>query len=129
MIKRLYYRYFVWRIPYWRRIQWFIQRGRRGYSDFDTWGLDYYLCEMLPQALRQLAKYNHGCHTFLYDNTRKDDECWKWKAILEKMAKGFEAGYKIADCDFKNKEDEEKLYMEFEETMCLFKKHFFGLWD
>ena len=37
-------------------VKWFIQRGRRGYSDRDTWSLDQYLASWMPEALERLEK-------------------------------------------------------------------------
>lgn len=42
-------------------IKYFIQRGIRGYSDRDVWGLDNYLNEVLSTALLQLNKDRNGC--------------------------------------------------------------------
>lgn len=56
-------------------IKYFIQRGRRGYSDRDCWHVSYYLSKILPDMLRAI----------------KDENNEKWNELMEKMAQGFEA--------------------------------------
>lgn len=41
-------------------IKYFIQRGRRGWANCDTWSLDSYLNGWLPSALRYLKAHKHG---------------------------------------------------------------------
>lgn len=115
--------YRAWQKPFSfrRNVKYFIQRGKRGYSDFDGWCLDYYLSEWLPQALRGLkdgVSYpGHG-----EANTQK-----KWNGILEKMAKGFDAALKIRE--FPDKRDLKKLQKQQKEGLELFAKWFDALWD
>ena len=71
-------------------IKWFIQRGKRGYSDADLWNFDSYLCEFMPAALRSLKK-DVGCPTQFYDETALNKENHKWIEAIEAMAQGFEA--------------------------------------
>lgn len=79
-----------------REVKWFLQRGKRGWADCDTWSLDWYLSGWLPDALRHLAKHTHGYPSEFYVEGGNSDEGFaKWQAILEKMAAGFEA-YKRA---------------------------------
>jgi len=35
-------------------IKWFIQRGKRGYADCDVWNFDYYLSDVIVNALKEL---------------------------------------------------------------------------
>jgi hypothetical protein len=151
--------WFYWPYRFWfnhvryfhKEIKWFFQRGWRGYADCDVWGLDGYLISWLPKALRHLAKYNHGCPPYLYDDQAKDDKCHKWKEILEKMALGFELQDKwdrdyvavVGDTkngkeyyDFKDPEwvkkfnaKEKEVEKTFNEAMDLFIKYFHNLWD
>lgn len=81
-------------------VKYFIQRGKRGYSDQDIWSFDAYLCSIIPSAIRKLENDNHGCLGDLWDSSRKNDECWKWKEILEEIAQGFEAGRTIIETRF-----------------------------
>lgn len=102
-------------------IKWFIQRGYRGYSDSDSWGLDSYLCSWLPQAIRSL-KDSHGHPVGMTP--------WGWNTRLEKMAQGFEAMQNLADLKFTYKSPEERIaWRQFHRGMKLFHKHFFSLWD
>ena len=56
---RIYY--FVDSIPL--RIRTFIQRGKRGWANSDTWGFDYYLAKVISEGVGNLIRYgNHGIH-------------------------------------------------------------------
>jgi hypothetical protein len=39
-----------------KSIKYFIQRGKRGYSDEDVWDFDNYLCSIIPPAIRELKR-------------------------------------------------------------------------
>lgn len=146
---------FLINIP--KEIKWFCQRGYRGWADCDIWSLDGYLSSWMPDALRRLGEKKVGCPGDLYDEANKDDECRKWKEVLEKIARGFEANRENGDliwfkpnngkkhCDFKtengqivnvdgceyveDKELREKLEAETKEGMELFIKYYGNLWD
>ncbi len=115
----------------WRQTKFFLQRGWWGYADEDCWSLDYYLCRWLPSALRYY-KHGMGFPGFGEANTYK-----KWGAIVEKMARGFEAKNKQEDLEMQfaklGKKEYYKRYdvlqKEFEEGMKLFVKWFDHLWD
>jgi len=126
--------YLNWRYPieaikdlFWQT-KYFIQRGLYGYADEDWWGLDDYLSTWLPNALRQYGKRGMS-----YPGTGEANTPEKWKAILEKMARGFEAQKKQDDITWnktKNfKTQYKKLQKEFEEGMKLFTKWYGHLWD
>ena len=118
-----------WFLDLCREIKAFIQRGSRGYADCDTWGLDDYLCEWLPRALRHLAKYNHGCAVEFFDEG-KDDECWRWIEVLIKMAEGFEAKGKLfEDYPELGKEEILELDKKWQEGAKLLFDYFENLWD
>lgn len=135
-----------------KEIFWFWQRGRRGWADCDVWSLDGYLISWLPEALRELAKIAHGCPPALYDDaTGKEDQCWKWVAILEEMAEGFEAHreweddyskavgmtkdgkeyYDWKDPEWKAKFEakQKEVEVKFERSKELMMKYWGNLWD
>ena len=123
----------VWTLP--QEIKWRWQRSKRGYADCDLWGLDSYLSEWLPKALRQLSKDISGCPQELWDKSNKKNQCWKWSKIIREMANGFEAAQDIIDLKYVykggkiNEKKYKKLKSKFEKGMQLFSKYFFGLWD
>lgn len=89
-------------------IKYFIQRGRRGWADCDTWSLDNYLSEWLPAALRHLKETKHGVPCGMFDGLPQDDngngteEAWpiaeaRWDDIMNKMIAGFEAWERMED--------------------------------
>jgi hypothetical protein len=93
-----------------RNVKWFIQRGRRGWADCDTWSLDYYLNGWMPDALRHLKAHKHGTPLsvfptdpeYIKDCGNPTDEAEaiaiaRWDAIMDKMIAGFEASWRIND--------------------------------
>ena len=125
-----------------KEIKYFIQRGKKGFSERDLWSFDDYLCEIIPPALRQLAKRSCGCPGNLWDDKKTNDHCHRWKEILEEIAQGFEAIQQIMDLDFFkfikkdghysheiDKEKERLLTKKYERGMELFVKYFMNLWD
>lgn len=137
--------YWLWRrydfircIP--QELKWKYQRMNRGFADCDVWSLHSYLSEWLPLALRQLKSNSSGCPQDTYDGKRKNNECWKWKVILEKMVIGFESDNKIMNYDYvvwtkdnKVKKIDKKKFKVLEKQMKdglnLFVKYYQNLWD
>lgn len=60
-----------------RKIKWFYQRGKRGYSDNDVWDLDYWFLNVIVPMLKQLNKSNIS-----YPANLTMEE---WHKILNKM--------------------------------------------
>lgn len=82
-IKRYYHRT-VNRIKPWphHRLRWFIQRGRRGWAENDTWSLDSYICTVLSGALIRLADRN-----FAYPGEESPwDTPEKWDTYLRDLS-------------------------------------------
>lgn len=92
-----------------RRVKWFVQRGRRGYSDRDVWSWSTHMNRMMPQILRNLRENKHGVpiefcidHDVFspnYGNELNDfnGSIDRWNACLDKMIAGFEAGVRVED--------------------------------
>ena len=116
--------------PLWRRWHWicdipyqifyFYQRGRYGFSTQDVWSIDFYLCDWMPKAIRQLKKESRG-HPIESKNIRE------WRNTLEKIARGFEAGNKLSSLDFMENETRPEVWKP-NEGLTLFKKYFINLW-
>lgn len=97
--------------------KYFIQRGRRGYSDRDVWSVDWFLTSIMPGMLRQLKKTTHGAPIGLGMK--------RWHRKLDKMAETFEIARKVQDYH----KDSRKLHTQFKHRMKDFAKYFFNLWD
>lgn len=133
-------------------IKWFIQRGKRGYSDFDIWQFDYYLSEMIPKALKHLKKIQHILPT--WKSGEKEEVAQKrWYNIMDNMIYTFEIANKISNDYYHytpSKSYDTKIWKEIREPLSkldfvtimtkeeckryedgwkLFQKHFFYLWD
>ena len=111
-------------VHYWRELKYFVQRGLYGYSDSDWWGLDYYLSQWMPSALRRFKRKGHLYPGYGLANTYK-----KWGEILEKMAQGFEASEKIGGYAYKGTTRLQKLQKQQKEGLKLFIQYFDNLWD
>lgn len=106
-----------------RAIKWRIQRARRGYSDCDVWNFDGYLSKVISGGVRQLITELHGWPgpPMTFD---------EWKAILGKIADGFEA-HAILHEECVSLADPRcaELERKREEGFRLFIEWFGGLWD
>ncbi len=108
------YRFFRWNVgspcDWYHSAKWGVQRVRRGWSDRDTWSLDWYLSGWLPAALRHLKETKHGIPLSVFPidpqyikpcgNPTEDAEkiaIARWDAIMDKMIAGFEASARIQD--------------------------------
>ncbi len=107
------YRFFKWHKIFhpteiYYEIKYFIQRGRRGWADCDTWSLDDYLDGFMPDALRYLKEHKHGVPMSMFDGLPvnehgyHDDEYFKiaeerWNAVMDKMIAAFEASRRMQD--------------------------------
>jgi hypothetical protein len=105
-----FFKYNPWGNPRqaYREVRYFIQRGRRGWSDRDVWSLDHYLSGWLPDALRQLKATKHGVPAAVVEledcgedgNTTEEGiarASGRWDVIMDKMIAAFEADQKIND--------------------------------
>jgi len=124
----------------------FIQRGKKGWSNRDTWGFDYYLSDVISKGVRYLKENIHGhpanltegqwidtlnqiIETFemttrivgseLYLIKDKKDRK-KWQKILDEINKEY-------DCQDRCMTDKE--IKDYEKGWKLFKKYFYNLWD
>lgn len=125
-----------------RQIKWFIQRGKRGYSDYDLWDFHSYLSPMIAKALRDLAQKKRGCPSEFWDDKAVNDECHRWKECLEEMAQGFEAAEYLQSYKYRiwvstengrrlelDKEGLENAEKKMQRGLELFAKHYLSLWD
>lgn len=113
------------------QIKYFIQRGKRGYSDFDLMDFDAYLLELIPNALKD---FNHKRDT--YPSELSDEE---WNDILNKIIFCFENANDLAvffinspeeesQKSNKLKEKEEYIQKNLEQGFKLLLKYFHDLW-
>ncbi len=117
---------------FWKKIQrpvkFFWQRRIRGFDDSELWSLDNSLAEYILPRLIAFKEYNtHGCASEFFDEDNKEDECMKWKEVVDKMIFAFKHAtndYYIADIE-ENKKADEKAQEGFE----LFGKYYADLWD
>jgi len=126
-----YYGFYCWKnyldmLP--RKIYWFFQRGFRGYGDNDTWDFDSYLSTMIPQALKDLNKYQHGLLTWRKGKSEAQAKK-EWNEIQNKIINSFELAKKYIDLDVTPQEWKEKYKKQYNEGMKLFSKWFFAFWD
>ena len=112
-----------------RKIKWFYQRGKRGYSDNDVWDLDYWFLNVIVPMLKQLNKSNIS-----YPANLTMEE---WHRILNKMifyfteAKEEKINYNNIKHKYFQREKELDLYRnkKKQQAFTLFSKYFWHLWD
>lgn len=105
---------------YYKRAHWFIQRGLRGYSDYDVWSLDGYLCKWMPDALAALQQG----HTHPTSITMEE-----WKEALEEMRQGFIAHEQMNNWTSLQDGEYELLEKRFKAGMAQLTLWFGSLWD
>jgi len=138
-----------------KKIKYFIQRGRKGYSTFDLYSLSYYLADLISNALKEFKENEFmGIPTRIYEESKENEKVAlkKWNKILDKIIDTFETVKKITESEviyiptdtpnFKEaRESFRKLAKElpaklltykeakkYEEGFDLFKKYFLDLW-
>lgn len=124
----------------------FIQRGKRGWSNRDTWGLCNYLATIITQSIKHLKKNINGrpcgltegqwidilnmiIDTFDTVTMIMDDKLYlikddkkrrEWNKHLQELNKTFKNNARcMTDKEIKN----------YEKGWKLFKEYFFNLWD
>lgn len=135
---------FIEEIPLY--IKRFIQRGKRGWANCDTWGLSNYLSEVIGESIRHLKRNIHG-----YPNGLTEG---KWIDILNEIIYAFELAKRMNEGNLyyiKNKKARKKFQKilneankkygstdgcltdkekeDLERGFDLFRKHYFDLWD
>ncbi len=105
------YRFFKWHkifhpVQMYDEVRWFIQRGRRGWADCDTWSLDDYLDGWMPDALRYLKEHKHGVPMGMFEGLPTNEHGYhdneyfnvaeeRWNEVMDKMVAAFEANRRI----------------------------------
>ena len=74
-----------------KEIKWFIQRGRRGWSDCDVWGFATYNARVCKEAITWLRKNSHTLcpNSFLKKGKSDKEVSREWNEVLDKMIKTF----------------------------------------
>lgn len=103
------------------RLGW--QRATRGYSDTDTYSIDFFLIEMLPELFTQ---YRDNLHGYPCTFTENEWDEYLTKNIIEPLKFVREVYREDSFRDEeKNKKAQEKLELAFHSIA----KEYFSLWD
>ena len=125
------------------RTKFFIQRGRRGWSDQDAWSIDYWLVDNLIPMLKRIRYDRTGTPMNFF---RKKDGVDKhgnptdgaqvladkrYDEVLDKIIYGLKCAKALQDLDYdyKDKNKTKLLNKRVEKTFTLIGKHLFTLWD
>ena len=125
------------------RTKFFIQRGRRGWSDQDAWAIDYWLVDNLIPMLKRLKNESLGTPSSMFrkkDGVDKDgyptDKAsrlaeQRWDNMLGEIIYGLKCARALQelDYDYKDKKKTRLLNKRVEKTFTLIGKHLFTLWD
>jgi len=125
-------------------LKWFIQRGKRGYADYDWWNMDNYLCRIIISMLKELKEKRCGDPIGMEEIQTPED----WSNKIDEMIEAFEAAERVINDEYylqvapnfpeqRLTTDEIKKCIElrnedekiFEEKMKIFTKYFFALGD
>ena len=133
-----YIQYKIQQFP--KEVKYFFQRLVRGYDDTDLWYLDNFILRKIRKPFKAFLKYQkykgHGCIPDLFDETNKENPCWRWIEILEQIDEAFdlmwddyynmEANYTDGKLDIKKCKVSDK---KINRGLNLFAKYFRNLWD
>lgn len=105
-------------------IKYFIQRGKRGYSNFDLMDMDSYLLDLITNMLKNFKNKKDGFPSDLDEKS--------WDDILKEMIERFEKA-NPSTTDFENPYlnlyyKEEYLQKNLEQGFKLLVKYFHHLW-
>jgi len=110
-------------------IKWFIQRGKRGYSDSDLWDFDSYLAEIISKGLKEFSEEIHGVPDDIAKKFKDEDKeliesVKEWKRILLEISWTFENTDLIDRVEY-----DKEVLKRYNNGWRLFKKYFYHLWD
>ena len=131
----------AWEVP--DCIKYFVQRGRRCWSDQDAWAIDYWLVEGLLPMLERLRKNKLGTPSSMYklsDGVTKDgqptDEAYKlaeqrWDNILGEIIYGLKCAKKLQDWNYDHSDAklEKRLVKSVRRSFALMGTNLFDMWD
>jgi len=105
-----------------RKIKWFIQRGKRGWADVDAWDINDYITSIMIGMLSRMLEGG----LLSYPDRISPEE---WESILKQMLEGFQIAQQILSHDYQVGEDFKEKTAVFHQGMDLFKQWYFSLWD
>ena len=110
-----------------RSVDYFIQRGRRGFSDRDLWSMDLYFARVLAEAVGEFRKNTHGYPAYFESSVPGEGE-QEWDAILLRIQEGFQ--FYVANSDgFDSLVADSESEKRFKEAWDLMGEHYASLWD
>ena len=109
-----------------RRAKFRRQRITRGFSDWDWWDLDYFLCNLLAKSLRHYATHTIGWSMNLASTFEEYQErILRLADMFEKMA-----NWEVDNADRRDYEQESKeLYELTKKAFTELGEVFWSLWD
>lgn len=107
-----------------RRLRGFWQRGKRGWSNSDTWGLDHHLSEVIRDSVQHLKETTHG-----YPGTPDVPTFEDWKRILDEISEGMQAHLDMMDVLKTEPSEHAALQAKRDLAFDHLKAHWGSLWD
>lgn len=147
--------YYWYRVPdyprdMYRAVKRFIQRGKRGWANEDTWGLCHQLSDVFIGSVKYLRKTAHGYPCGMVGTqgvalSKNDKGLKEWKRILGEIIWTFETAKKVLDHDlvyiaderYRNRYEKSGKFKVMTKDECkryrqgwkYFQDYYFDLWD
>ena len=106
-------------------IHWKQKYITQGFSDEDTWSLDYTTAKYILPRLKRFKELTNSVPSSIYqEDIRIENQIEEWKKIIDKMILAFELVIKNGDGDILTDEE----YNQIDEGLKLFAKYYLNLW-
>lgn len=118
MITKFFHAYY-WECKI-RNFRWWLQRSKRGWTEYDAWNIDVWFMETMESMLTYYRRHHVGYPPDISEE--------RWDEIIDRMIFLLKEMQKDDICvdfeqDFKNKMTNKDEFFE------LFSKYFYALWD
>lgn len=108
-----------------KRLKYFWQRGRRGYSDYDVLDLHDYLSCVIIDSLFTFMEKNNSVPIEIYTKGKSEEQAVEeWDSIIYDIIQAFAVAEDYEPYQEMSKEDKKT----FDKGFALFKKWYFHLW-
>ena len=114
-----------------RKIKWFLQKCKRGYSDRDLWNLDNWILDMLEKVINDFKIQNNHSYPSTFDSMEDwTNELEYVHSLLKQINEANEKGWSWENDTFSSYEEYYNYLNETKDKIFdWLKKYLFDLWD